>query len=679
VTVFFRYKFNLCLWLFWVLHIICFSAEAAVPLVDFTLEDIRHPAFTIHSAHIRLLVIPSPTLEINLGELVLGDKKWRNLQLKCHRIHVSTQLIDCAAGRLQLGAQALSLTFQLSRQHRQFVLEIQPLPLRQPMEKWHLTVDWQEKKWRSVLKIINGEGRFLADLLPQLEDQIQVQQAKLNGNIHINGDVASVSTLHAQLHISELSFNNASGLHAGEQVGLHLDLNVRKRRNVWLWRSKFYWSDGEIFWQPFYFAGEGHQLIARGVVRDQRVRITQAKLNVTGIGEVDFSAVVDMPSRTVQQANLSAKNMVLSTLFANVIRPLALETALAETEATGQVSVVWRYQGEHNQSLTLGLQDVSVADTHGRFAVDGLNVYLPWDNGESQYGLIQFNSGQILEVPLGETTLSIETKGMTINVPHAEVPILDGELQIKDFSAVLHTSGWQWQFSGKLLPISMERLTESLKIQPMFGTLSGTIPKMSYVDSTVLMEGELVSGIFDGVAVARNLVLTKPLSMTPHLVADIALYHIDLDLLTRAYSFGNIQGRVDIEVNDLELVNWEPVKFDAKLASSKGDYKRRISQAAIKNIIALGGNSAVSIIQRSFLGFFEQFRYADIGWGCKLRGHICYMSGIESTVQASKGYVLVKGSGIPAITITGYNSEVDWPELLKRLEHAIESGVPVIH
>src|SRR5690606_12263549 len=134
-----------------------------------------------------------------------------------------------------------------------------------------------------------------------------------------------------------------------------------------------------------------------------------------------------------------------------------------ETEATGQVSVVWRYQGEHNQSLTLGLQDVSVADTHGRFAVDGLNVYLPWDNGESQYGLIQFNSGQILEVPLGETTLSIETKGMTINVPHAEVPILDGELQIKDFSAVLHTSGWQWQFSGKLLPISMERLTESLK------------------------------------------------------------------------------------------------------------------------------------------------------------------------------------------------------------------------
>lgn len=76
---------------------------------------------------------------------------------------------------------------------------------------------------------------------------------------------------------------------------------------------------------------------------------------------------------------------------------------------------------------------------------------------------------------------------------------------------------------------------------------------------------------------------------------------------------------------------------------------------------------------------FEQFSYAEIGWGCKLRGRICYMSGIRSPSKSNAGYVLVKGSGIPAITITGYNSEVDWPELLKRLEHAIESGAPIIH
>ena len=41
--------------------------------------------------------------------------------------------------------------------------------------------------------------------------------------------------------------------------------------------------------------------------------------------------------------------------------------------------------------------------------------------------------------------------------------------------------------------------------------------------------------------------------------------------------------------------------------------------------------------------------------------------------------MLIKGSGIPAITITGYNRKVDWPELLERLRHAIESGNPIIH
>lgn len=666
------------LWPFWILLVACFPAVAAVPLLDFVLDDIRHPAFSIRSAHIQLSAVPSPTFEINLGELAIGNKKWHNLQLKCDRVHINTQLVDCSAGHLQLGEQILPLSFQLLRQHQRFVLEIYPQSAKKSSEKWQLVIDWQAKQWRSVLKIVNGDGKFLANLLLQQAEQIQVQQAKLNGRIRVDGNEAAVTTVHAQLRVGELSFNDASGQHAGERVAGNLDLKIRGRNNSWLWRSRFDWSDGEIFWQPFYFSGDDHQLTARGIVRDQQVRVTQAELNLTGIGAADFSAVIDRKNYTLRQADFSAKNIVLSTLFADIVRPLAMETALAETEASGQVSITGRYRKDH-QSLTLNIQDATLVDAHGRFAVDKLNVYLPWDGSERQYGAIQFDNGQILGVPLGTTTLALATQGLAIDISHAEIPILDGELRIRDFSAAQHASGWQWQFNGELLPISMEKLTQSLQIQPMFGTLSGTIPKMSYANSVVSMQGELVSGVFDGVAVARNLILTKPFSMMPRLEADVALHHMDLDLLTRAYSFGNIQGRIDIEVNGLELVNWEPVRFDAKLASSKGDYKRRISQAAVKNIIALGGNSAVSAIQSSFLGFFEQFRYAEIGWSCKLRGHICYMGGIEPTSRDFKGYTLIKGSGIPAITITGYNSEVDWPELLKRLEHAIETGAPVIH
>ena len=103
-------------------------------------------------------------------------------------------------------------------------------------------------------------------------------------------------------------------------------------------------------------------------------------------------------------------------------------------------------------------------------------------------------------------------------------------------------------------------------------------------------------------------------------------------------------GRIDARIAGLELVNWQPVKFDAQLASSAGDYPRKISQAAVQNISALGGAGAAAAIQRSFLRFFEQFGYDKLGWRCKLQNGVCEMSGVE---DAPQGYVLVKGGGIP--------------------------------
>lgn len=664
-------------WLFFLILVLCFPAIAATPRFDFTLEDIRHPVFSIRSAGIKLIGAPSPSLEINLGEVAIGKQTWHGLRLRCNPVHIDRESMNCNTGTLQIGERSLTMIFRLSLQHKQFVLEIRPAS-NKSKEKWRLEVNWQASKWQGVLQVVNGEGKFLADLLPQGDDRIQVHQAILNGNIRLSGNNASVSALSARLGISKLSFSDASGLHAGEGVDLQLDADAQQKRNDWQWRGKITWPEGEIFWQPFYFSGEGHQLTARGTVKDERINITQGEFNLAGTGKADFSAVAGIADQSLQQAWLSARDLELSALFGSIIRPLAVDTALAETEAAGQVNIDWRYQGNDNQELIVGLQDASLTDAHGRFAVERLNAHIPWNSNEKRDGSIRFSNAQMVGIPLGETYIPIGTDGMRFSIPRAEIPVLDGKMLIENFVASMQASGWQWQFDGLLAPISMEKLTESLHIQPMFGTLSGTIPRMSYANSIMTMDGELVFGIFDGVAVARNLALSGPLSLTPHLTMDMAMYHIDLDLLTRAYSFGNMQGRVDVEIDDLELINWEPVKFDAKLASSAGDYKRRISQAAIKNLIALGGGLAVTAIQKSFLGLFEQFGYAEIGWSCKLRGSVCNMGGIGPATHDG-GYMLIKGSGIPAITITGYNRKVDWPELLERLRHAIESGNPIIH
>jgi hypothetical protein len=140
---------------------------------------------------------------------------------------------------------------------------------------------------------------------------------------------------------------------------------------------------------------------------------------------------------------------------------------------------------------------------------------------------------------------------------------------------------------------------------------------------------------------------------------------MDLALLTKTFSFGDMQGRLDGDVQGLELSGKQPVKFDARFYSSPGSYPKKISQRAVQNISALGGAGAAAAIQRSFLRFFEVFNYQAIALSCKLRRGICEMGGVE---EAQSGYVMVKGSGIPSITVLGYNRKVGWKELLERVQ-----------
>jgi hypothetical protein len=94
----------------------------------------------------------------------------------------------------------------------------------------------------------------------------------------------------------------------------------------------------------------------------------------------------------------------------------------------------------------------------------------------------------------------------------------------------------------------------------------------------------------------------------------------------------------------------------------------------VQNISALGGAGAAAAIQRSFLGFFETFGYSALGWSCKLEFGVCEMGGIENVPQ---GYLIVKGGGIPAVTVLGYNRRVGWRELLSRLKRVTEGNVIV--
>jgi hypothetical protein len=206
--------------------------------------------------------------------------------------------------------------------------------------------------------------------------------------------------------------------------------------------------------------------------------------------------------------------------------------------------------------------------------------------------------------------------------------------------------------------------------------LSAVVPKVRYQSSRVAVEGALLFQVFDGTVVVDRLSLVDPLGRAPRLYGDLDMRKLDLDLVTRTFAFGSITGRVDATVAGLELVNWRPVAFDARVGSSPGTYPKRISQRAVENITALGGGSAAAAMQRTVLKFFDQFGYRRIGWRCKLENGVCEMSGIT---QQGGGYVIVEGGGVPAISVMGYNRKVDWQEFVTRLARVVQEGsAPII-
>jgi hypothetical protein len=118
--------------------------------------------------------------------------------------------------------------------------------------------------------------------------------------------------------------------------------------------------------------------------------------------------------------------------------------------------------------------------------------------------------------------------------------------------------------------------------------------------------GTLLVQAFDGKIVVHNLHIDELFGPAPRLAADILLKDLELAALTHTFAFGKIEGRLSGSINRLHLENWQPVYFEAELATPEQDPSRhRISQRAVANLTDLGGGMTTSMISRLMLQLFD--------------------------------------------------------------------------
>ncbi len=507
-----------------------------------------------------------------------------------------------------------------------------------------------------------------------------------NSRIHVPFSVEinrfssqGVLDVDATLQLKNASLSDEAGLHATEKLNAKLAISLKQdaehQGRHWVWRTALDWQSGEVFWQPVYFGNGGHQLLANGTFSDDLLSIASARLMIKEVGTLEADAQVRMSDFNLLTLNANLPNLNLSTAYPLLFKPFLEKTAFNSADLAGRAALSVHVQNNELTSFELGLTNVDIVDRNQKFAFYKVNAHIPWSYDAPKNISFGYDNGTLLNLPLGKTNIEAEVNRFSLTAPSISLPILDGALNLSGVSAARIGGQWYWHLSASLAPVSMADFSTQLKLPKMLGKASADIPLVTYSGGILTTDGSVVLNVFSGTATVTQLTMHTPLGIAPKLNADIALRNLDLGDLTRTFSFGAIEGKLDGDIEDLELQNWKPVRFDAVVQSSPGKYPKKISQRAVENISALGGGGAAAAVQRSFLRFFEQFNYGKMGLSCRLRNDICQMGGVESTPH---GYVIVKGSGIPAITVMGYNQTVGWSELLGRIKRVTDGNSKAI-
>jgi hypothetical protein len=528
-------------------------------------------------------------------------------------------------------------------------------------------------RWHGEATLKRGDA---AQLSKEFTLPVTVSQGELRGHAKFSGEQRSLQQVQADLTVKDAAFNDEAGLHAGERIAAHIVATAVREGKQWRWAGKLDGTDGEVFWQPLYLAKADLGFEGRGYYSDKALAVEQGTLTFGRVGTAQLSATLLRPDNKLQHLDLKADRLDMGGAYTGLLQPFLDKTLLGNLEMAGHADARVSMRDSALQSFSVVLHDFDVDDRNGKFALYKVNANVPWSLNEATQAKLRYGGGHMLKMSLGATDLTATLNGYSLTAPEMKLPILDGTLTLSDVSAAFLQQQWHWHLGATLTPISMADFSHAVGWPVMEGKLAASIPMVTYSDGMMTMDGAMGVDVFDGSITVDKLAVQNPLGIAPRFQADIRMRNLDLDLLTRTFSFGAMTGRLDGDVKNMVLSRWEPVQFDASFRSAAGSYPKKISQRAVENISALGGAGAAAAIQRSFLRFFKEFNYSKIGLSCKLRKGICEMDGVE---PAKDGYVIVKGSGVPAITVLGYNHRVGWGELLSRIQRVTQgNATPVI-
>jgi hypothetical protein len=662
----------------------CVLPGSAVELASLRLGTLEGAGWTAHnltlqvgaidSAHARLLLqADSAMLPEPYGRLT-------DLNLECSAAVVTAAEIDCPEGVLTarstaFGRQHIRLSFSYRFSDGRLNSGLRGIRLLggqlATRAEYNAGGGWRVDVEAAGLSLVQLTTRLatMGYSVPALEGA-----GSVGVTARVRGAGSRVDRAELEVSLVAPMFSNDDGSLAAEDLDVLLKAKVRPVAAGWNVVLDVTGKQGGLYVDPVFIAFPSRPVRAHSQLdwypASQRLELRSFEYHhpdsvlLEGHGRISLDTA--MPLEDLQ---LEIREAALPSVYETYLRPWLTGTALGDLDTAGRLSGRLQWQAGKLAVAQLELEGVSLEDREERFGLTRAGGRIDWsDDTVPRRSGLHWESGSLYRVGLGPARLAVESVNRHVRLLEAaRIPVLDGALQVDEFFLEYgHDTLLNWQFDGFLSPVSMQQLSLALGWPELAGRLSGVIPEVRYKAGDLEVGGILLVRVFDGEVTLRNLRLERPLGVVPRLRLDARIDNIDLETLTRTFSFGRIEGRLDGRIDGLDMESWRPVAFDAVFATPDDDRSRhRISQKAVDNIASIGGGGMGGALSRGFLRFLEEFPYDKLGIRCRLENGVCAMGGVA---EAANGYYLVKGRLIPPrLDVIGYADRVDWESLIAQI------------
>jgi hypothetical protein len=598
-------------------------------------------------------------------ELRSLSQELRDVRIDCPRLDLRGSQVACERAQITAnwptgGAQALRASVVYDRGDGS--LDLRAENVRMPVAPL-LKLAGDPK---SPVSALSGEGFVTLSLRMHVAEQ-------------------GPSELVVNASFTDLTINNESGSIASDKLHAQLQATARKRASVWEFTAELQSSRGQAYFQPIFLDLGAHDLSLRssGKWSGNALTLDRFALAHTAVVDASGTALVDFDQeQPLRSANVEVKSLEFPGAYLSYFQPLLLDTSFKSMTTGGSLAGRITIEGGAPESIDLVFNDITADDGAGSFALARLQGDWHWSSqGAGAPSSLRWNNGALLGLQIGAGELQFTSNGRQfVLLQPTRIPLLDGAIAVE--SLRMRNAGTPqvaFIIDATIEPISVQRLCKAFGWPEFGGSVGGTISKLRMREGILSLGTTLRAQVFDGEVTFSDLRLEQPFGNWPRFYSNIALDKLDLELLTSAFSFGRITGRLSGAVEGLQLFNWAPVAFDARLHTSPGDRsKHRISQRAVESIGSIGGGGAgiTAALSSGFLRFFDDFNYDRLGWSCRLENEVCVMDGVAPAPNG--GYYLVKGSGLPRIDVIGSARRVDWPRLVQQLIAVTESEGPTI-